>query len=383
MSAGPRGLSLEALDGVRRRWRFGDVSRLADFVPEVLACPASGDRPILLVPPRSSVAWESAAASWPGRVKVVGRPAVAVSRIAEDKIYVRQQMESLGIPVPEALVLAPGEISFPAIARRLGTPVVMQSPNGAGGQGTHLIENEAQLGTALRGQPNIERWLLSRFCGEVTINVAGVSHVDGVRLLPASVQASGIAEVGSGFGSYCGSDFGAAGQLPAGVLDQAYRHSARLGEWLRERGHLGLFGADIAVCGREIAFLEVNPRIQGSSWLLGKAQAAQGERACLEDHVRALLGAPVENSGLPAAVTGSHLLVRWTGPAGVVKRLPTEKLNGVSGLPGLGVTVLTGAILARLESAGSLVTPDGRRLTAPAKELLGSLHDGARISADS
>src|SRR5262249_56994148 len=54
-AGGPaRLLSLEALDGVRRRWRFGDVSRLADFVPKALAELPPDSRPILLVPPRTN-----------------------------------------------------------------------------------------------------------------------------------------------------------------------------------------------------------------------------------------------------------------------------------------------------------------------------------------
>src|ERR671917_310483 len=62
-------LSLENLDGIRRRWRFGDVARLADFVPKVLADdPRPDRRPILLIPPRASVAWEAAAQAWPGKV---------------------------------------------------------------------------------------------------------------------------------------------------------------------------------------------------------------------------------------------------------------------------------------------------------------------------
>lgn len=97
---GTAALSLEALDGVRRRWRFVDVARLADFVPKVLAETPADGRPILLIPPRSSVAWEEAAATWPGQVRLVGGSAESVGRIAEDKIWVRRQLQGIGVPVP-------------------------------------------------------------------------------------------------------------------------------------------------------------------------------------------------------------------------------------------------------------------------------------------
>ncbi|HCT78382.1 MAG TPA: hypothetical protein DGG94_13495 [Micromonosporaceae bacterium] len=380
---GTAALSLEALDGVRRRWRFGDVARLADFVPKVLAETPADDRPILLIPPRSSVAWEAAAATWPCQVRLVGGAAESVGRIAEDKIWVRRQLQGIGVPVPDDLVLSPGEIDFGMAQSTLDTPFVLQAPNGAGGQGTYLIEDAGGLAAALAQQPHVDRWLLSRFAGRTTINVAGVVHVDGVQLLPASVQTSGIAELGVGFGAYCGSDFAAPAQLSAEVLSQAYAQAEVVGKWLHGLGHLGLFGADIAVTGDSIAFLEINPRIQGSSWLLSKLQQAQGVSPCLQQHVRALLGQPVESTELPISTqAGSHLLVRWSGPAGVVLSVPDlTQVEGVTvtAMPAAGITVLPGAILARLEAGNSLATPDGRGLLPGTRAFLEAFQSGVKL----
>jgi ATP-grasp domain len=386
-------LSLEGLDGIRRRWRFGDVARLADFVPKVLAESKDDDRPILLIPPRVSVAWEAAAAAWPVTVRLVGRPSAEGNQIAEDKIYVRRQISLLGVPVPAAQVLAPSDMAFARLASDLDTPFVMQSPNGAGGQGTYLVHDEAGLARGLRQHPHVERWLVSSYCGDTTINVAGIVHADGVRIVPASVQSSGIAQLGVGFGSYCGSDFAAATHLPHDVLAEAYHHTLEIGHWLRGRGHRGLFGADIAVSGRRIAFLEVNPRIQGSSWLLSKLQLGTGTPSCLELHVQALLGRPFES--VPGAtepiVPGSHLLWRWDGPAGIVCSAPAPgpyqlprgdgETVTVTGLPGIGTYLMPGAIVARLETAASLATPDGRSLAPATTELLRTLRDGFDIVA--
>lgn len=373
-----RALSLEALDGVRRRWRFGDVARLADFVPKVLAGSPADDRPILLVPPRSSAAWEAAAAAWPGRVRLAaGSPAV-VERLAEDKVYVRAALRELGVPVPEALHLDRGELDFTTVARRLGTPFVAQTPNGAGGQGTYLVRDAAGLAAALGAHPHVPRWLLSRYAGDVTINVAGVVHADGTRLMPASLQISGIAELGCGFGGYCGSDF-ATPRIDPGALEAAYRHTEQVGRWLAGQGHRGLFGADIAVSGGEVSFLEVNPRVQGSSWLLSRLQERAGLEACLFQHLRALLGEPLGPAGAarPVLATGgSHLLVRWRGPAGVVRSVPPPDNYGgvqVTGLPGRGVLLMPGAVLARLESVHPLSEPDGRELAPGAASLVSTL----------
>ncbi|MBB5868889.1 putative ATP-grasp superfamily ATP-dependent carboligase [Allocatelliglobosispora scoriae] len=370
------GLSLEALDGVRRRWRFGDVARLADFVPKVLADAPRDDRPILLVPPRASTAWESAAAAWPGRVRVAASPIAVVDPIAEDKAHVREALRRLGVPVPEAVVLTPDAMGFAAIEERLGSPFVVQSPNGAGGQGTYLVTDPAGLATALTAHPHVERWLVSAFAGDTTINVAGIVHVDGTQLLPISVQASGIAELGFEFGAYCGSDFGAAA-VAAAVREEAFQHAATIGEWLREQGHLGIFGVDISVSGRTLSVLEVNPRIQGSSWLLSRLEGERGGPSCLEQHLQALLGRPLGATTRPAAQVnpGSHLIMRWSGPPVVVREVPAASA-AVSALPKAGITMLPGAILARFTGDGQLAGDDGRSLRATTTSLVERVRSG-------
>jgi len=224
---------------------------------------------------------------------------------------------------------------------------------------------------AVAQQPHITHWLFSKYAGDLTINAAGIVYDDGVRLLPVSTQSSGIRELGFGFGAYCGSTFGTT-DFPAAV-----EAAAVVGEWLRGLGHRGLFGIDIAVCGSQLSLLEINPRVQGSSWLLSVLQ----DEPCLVSHVEALLGVPLGVALLaPAPVrTGSHLLLRWDGPAGVVHDLPRPPA-GVTGLPERGVTMLRGAIMARFEAAEAMTTSDGRALTSAARAAVAALKAGFDIT---
>ena len=363
-------LSLEALDGVRRRWRFGDVSRLSEFVPTIIEHQPVDARPILLIPPRTSAKWEAAAAAWPGTVRIATSTMPAVDRIAEDKIYVRDALRQLDIPVPDSLVMLTTELDFFEIREQLGAPFVLQSPNGAGGQGTFLISDHEELMMALAETRHDGQWLVSRFAGNTTINVAGVVHVDGVRLFPPSLQISGVEELGSSFGAYCGSDFSRPDVDEAAIV-AAHQHAAVIGEWLRQIGHRGIFGADVAVRDDKVAFLEVNPRIQGSSWLLSKLQCEVGVQPCLEEHVEAILGRPLgtELIGPELVPAGSHLLMRWRDAEHVVS-VPVVDLPGVTARPAMGVVVHTGALTARIEADYRLATSDGHELTADTKRLV-------------
>jgi hypothetical protein len=374
--AAPERLSLEGLDGVRRRWRLGDVARLAEFVPKVLGRSPADPRPALVVPPRLTGPWEQAAAGWPDDIRLLGRPAEDVSRIADDKIFVREQLARLGVDVPAALVVDSSAGSFRVAAEALGRPFVLQAPQGAGGAGTHLVETAAQFADAVRRRPHVPRWLASAYAGDVTLNVAGVIGADGVHSLAASVQSSGIDELGAGFGAYCGSDVGRVAELPAHLVASAHTQSERVGRWLHSLGHRGIFGADIAMSDTGIAFLEVNPRIQGSSWLLTRLARAAGGEGCLVRHVRALLDDHLADERLPPGATGSHLLVRWIGQGGVVRSVPEVAFGGavtVTGLPAVGTIITEGAILARLESRGSLTESSGRALRPEVAALIATV----------
>ncbi len=361
-------LSLEGVDGMRRRWRFGDVSRLADFVPKVLADSGPDPRPLLLIPPRVSTAWEVAAAAWAQEVRLVGRPAGEVGRIAENKIFVREQLRALGVPTPKFLKINTSDVSYRRLVATLGSPFVLQSPNGAGGQGTYLVTDERQVLQAVCDRPEVTQWLASAYAGDVTISVSGVVYADAVRVTPASLQVSNIAEAGVGFGDYCGSEFGI--EVPPAV----YEHAEKVAWWLHESGHRGLFGADVALRGGEIAFLEINPRILGSSWLLSRVQQRAGLSPVLEQHVLALLGHCAPSDAGVQCGPASSLILRWRGDAGVVRAVPAS-MPGLTALPRLGTMVLPGAIMARLESTASLAAPEGTSLRPDTARMVARLWD--------
>ena len=239
-------VSLEDLDGVRRRWRLGDVVRLADFVPKVLAGPEVDrrvdDRPVVVVPPRVTPAWEQAAAGWPDRWRLLGPPSRWSPGWPTTRYSVRWQLRRRGSHAGERRRDRgrPGR-AFPWLARRLGSP-------------SSCSARAARAGRARScGRPSASR----RYRRQRPVRPAARLRVRR-RTVPSTWRASSTAT-----GSRCcrsrsspaGSPSSgrgtellrerlrAAADLPSPVRAEAYEYGARVGVWLREHNHRGLFGS--------------------------------------------------------------------------------------------------------------------------------------------
>jgi hypothetical protein len=131
------------------------------------------------------------------------------------------------------------------------------------------------------------------------IVVSGVSH-----------QLVGYDQLTGGWGQHCGNQLLQLGDLPQAAVEAAIGSCLRLGEALRARGYLGMFGIDAIVAGgAAVQVIEINPRIQGVSSLLNRAE--------------------LDRRVLPAP--GTHLLAHLLGSAPAVRdagwpRLPLSQV---------------------------------------------------------
>jgi hypothetical protein len=378
---------LETASGVRARWRGPDVDAL-------LATAAAQ------VPARTSVLaaytltnrWRAAVEASP-HLRLPTRTPARVPAQASEKIAMRSWLARLGVPVPESLVVDARQCDFGSLSRRLGPVVVLQDPHGSGGAGTERVASADDLEAAHRKHPQVRRWLASRWAGDTTINLHGLVPASGpVAVSAPSLQLSGIAEIGAGFGEYGGSDFGAPQQLiNRTVIDQCTSLVRRIGLSLSGMGHVGLFGVDMAIAEGSVAVIEVNTRVQASTWLLGEGELEAGTVPMLCRHFLALTGLQTDGERPPAvAHMGCTLIVRHTGTvpiiagsalqpgvydlaAGLAWRRggiglldcgPGEVVIG--DLPRPGSLVEPGGTLARLTARTSVTTDCGRRLSAPA-----------------
>jgi hypothetical protein len=335
--------------------------------------------------------WLSALDTVGARLLAPNRPGYSV--VPPDKIAMRDWLRQLGVPTPAAVVT--DRIDYPRLRRQLGRRFVAQTPRGSAGNGTYLITDE----DSARALPASDRWLVSEYAGDTTLNVHGFLGVDGVlAVLRPSVQLSDVAGIGSGFGRYCGSDFQAPARLPSVVLTGCHDAMERIGRGLGELGYHGVFGVDFAVRGDTAAVLEINCRMQGSSWLLGEIELAADETPTMLRHVLARYGrATSATSNLDAAEAGT-LTIRHTGrpvrvlrgPTGGVYRLAEKRLvrHGAGygllecgpgdcvlvNVPPPGTVLYPGATLARVVTRRTLTSTDGTTLNNHGRQVIHALH---------
>ena len=400
--AGARLCSAETLTDRRSHWVNADVDGLA-LLAGGLTGPAAaadrdrgrGDRPLTVLAYGATPGWEGAATASEGRMMLVA-PASALKDRLDDKIETRAQLGRLGVPTPRHARVAGAGLEFAALAHRFGSPFVLQEPVGASGVGTFEVGDPSGLEPVRRRALSVPWWLVStRLTGPV-VNIHGLVGRGGVALSPPSVQLSGVPELSVTSSSYNGNDFGAAADLAPGVVASVDRNAAEIGRWLATLGYLGVFGVDFVAVGPEAYALEVNPRLQGSTWLLGEVERRAGRTPMMIRHFLELLGTP---SSSPAATFvagrressgGANLVVRWRGPSAI--RIDGHPLPGVHAVgpggaleyrrPAMGLLECTGdevlvhglppspravvepsAPLARVASWRRLAAPDGRSLT--------------------
>ncbi|WKU43001.1 ATP-grasp domain-containing protein [Streptomyces sp. VNUA116] len=315
-------------------------------------------------------------------------PAGPLPDVLTDKTCMRPWLRSLHVRTPADTVTA--RLDHVSLRRRFGSPYVVQQPRGTGGHGTHLVRDEQDLGRIPPGGP----WLVSRCADGVPVNHHGLVGSDGtVCVLPASVQFTDLRDTGVPFGTYAGCDFGAVGMLPAAGRDGARRAVERIGHGLAHVGYRGTFGVDLLVTGDDVLVLEVNCRMQSSTWLLGELELAAGLLPTQLRHVLEQHGHGTAGEYLPEAAGAVQLMLRHSGPPARVNGVPRSGRYAISGpgdfvrrgegygllecgadeivllhLPRPATVLASGAALARLISRRPLTTPDGRALTARGRQ---------------
>lgn len=397
MAPGIALVSPELVNQRRMLWTNRSLADLAKVAREDLShLSISPSNPLVLLAYCGTPEWEQFEEETGGAIRVIA-PLAALKARLDDKIYTRSGLAARALPVPRSVIADEAStMDFDTLASSLGEPIMVQHPLGSAGIGTYSVASAFDLGCIAGFLPR-GKLLVSSHVGNLTLNVHGLAAPDGVQVSRPSVQLTGVPALGNTPYGYCGNDFGAAETLAASVVERSQELTRLVGRWLMDEGYSGLYGVDLAVLGDVVSILEVNPRLQGSTWLLAALEARQGMVPLVVKHFAQLLGSPIlagEESLAPLAplaplaaqailhsLAGERLRMSHSLESGVYEIDAHDQLHYrwpppwppvfsgreilVFGLPPKhGVVIDSGAVLARFACGQLLAQGDGRTLTA-------------------
>ena len=276
------------------------------------------------------------------------RLALAPARLAqglENKLALAALAAEAGVTIPAQLSAAPGRLSWPEIASKLGPDLVVQPPRGFAGRKTWRVRDAdgwQRVATELgRRTARIAAWADGR---PGTVN-AVVDASGRVLVTAPIVQVTGDERLTPYPLGSCGNDF-TWRPLPH-PADRAEVAAERLGPMLASRGYRGHFGVDFVFDGEALHVIEINARLTASF-----AFYALLEPRLLHAHLAALRDEPMEAGRLPP-LPGGQLIGMHTGSE------PTAPPSGPGLLPTPKSLAWPGDRLVRLPVEGVVVDERG------------------------
>lgn len=194
-----------------------------------------------------------------------------------DKSNFLSALSEIGLPQLNGRWVRLRETTYAELKQEMGTSYVAQRPRGCTGSGTFFIGSaEDYERAAVDCGDALVRVAMD--VGDLSLNINAIATAEGTAVGYPSVQLAAVPTLCSKRGQYCGNDYAAtAGVDPKVVLD-VVEQTQEVGLWLASLGYHGLFGLDFVVeieSGHAYA-IDLNPRWQGSTWLLGQTQFGLG-----------------------------------------------------------------------------------------------------------
>jgi len=206
----------------------------------------------------------------------------------EHKPWIEGLMAAYDVPRIEWHYMYAGDTD---VARRLldrGAMMIRRSVT-TGGVGIARVDSAEALEASWPDNPASLVSVAPFIADTIPVNVGAIVWEDDVTVHPASVQLIGVPALTRRPFGYCGNDFGAVADLGARVLDELDACTRRIGVLLREFGYRGAFGVDFLVHDSRPMFVEVNPRLQGSTRASCRIAENLDASCILLDHVAACL----------------------------------------------------------------------------------------------
>ena len=187
-------------------------------------------------------------------------------KFLNDKFKIRDHLDGK-IKMLEYLHLKGLDIDYKSLQNQLGGDnFVIQSPTGSGGLTTHSVSNCKDVKSLNLDNETV--YSISSYQDNLPINSTLMVSSKDIYQLPTSVQL--IKNTGNFI--YSGGDFVMPKNFRPQVVDQISTYNKVIGGELQKLGYRGICGVDYIICpDGAVKFMELNPRYQGSSFLLSLA----------------------------------------------------------------------------------------------------------------
>ncbi len=219
-------------------------------------------------------------------------------KLFENKIYFRNILEKLNLPVPPGEVIENPNIlikDFTKLEKKYGLPMVIQHPARGGGRGTFFINSKKEAKQIL---PNLEdKTLILKYIKGPSPSITGCVTPWGIVCTYPQYQildqeACYNLEIKTGNGLWCGHDWTfSRDKFNEKALQKIYKATIKIGEYLESQGYRGIFGLDFIQdeITQEFYIGECNPRLLGSFPVLTMVQARNREISMAALHILSFL----------------------------------------------------------------------------------------------
>ncbi len=174
------------------------------------------------------------------------------------------------IKTPETIVLSDNEITYNTLKKYFWgyDEFVVQQMISSGGEGTFLFTENSQ--------PSIpeDLYMVSPYYkNSISINVTILLTKNDIIIFHPSVQ---YIKLENSKLLYMGSDFISPKDLPINIISKIGGIARQIGEDLQFMNYTGICGIDLLFYNDDLYFLEINPRFQGSSFVIDKVLQEKG-----------------------------------------------------------------------------------------------------------
>lgn len=145
--------------------------------------------------------------------------------------------------------------------------IVVQAKNSSGGYNTFLVNNR-NINEVEEQLNKCDIYSVSEYCkNNIPINLHCIISKSKITLLQPSIQ---ILKINNKI-NYTGTDFIEYRKIEENIKDKVKKYALRICEKLQRIGYLGVLGIDLIIYNKEVYFMEINPRFQGSTSILNIA----------------------------------------------------------------------------------------------------------------